>query len=153
MYKTRIGGRIQQKKGSRLEKAIYQSMPIHMKNEIVQNRIFYNENGDAIVEYDMIYTYGDFSISFEIKGINEDICNDEFRQNKIIEQAIKQHEFIKSLNIKNQTVICLVTGNSTINNIIQSRLEEYNIIVAVGRFPKNVVNDAINKLKSLNIIS
>lgn len=140
-------GRIYQKKGNRLENAIYKAMPFNIKTSIIKNYIDVDECGNAIIEYDLMYINGDTMISFEIKGINDKLCaNNEHRQ-KILMQAIRQYNYLKSINKNALTVFCFVTGNANMDKTFVNLLESHGILVSVGKFPKNVVNNAINKLR------
>lgn len=141
-------GRIYQKKGNRLESAVYNAMPHHIKNNMVKNHIDFNECGDAIVEYDMLYTNGDMVIGFEVKGINDKLCANNNHRKKIIDQAEKQNNHLKSINQSAKTVFCFVTGNANMDMSFAEDLESRGIITAIGKFPKNVVKDAINKLNN-----
>jgi hypothetical protein len=121
-YYTQLpGGRCYQKGGERLEKAIYNCIPQYLKKYIKQNLRPKNNNGDVIVEYDMLYVTENKIVSIEVKGLNNKTSNCPERQIKLFNQAIRQKHFLDETflnkNIKIGVIFCFVTGkhNSILN--------------------------------------
>ena len=153
-YYTQLpGGRCYQKGGARLEKATFNCIPDYIKKHIKQNLRPKKDNGDVIVEYDMLYLNDDQMISIEIKGLNDKTSNCPDRQNKLFNQAIRQKHFLDETfsdkNIKLGVVFCFVTGKNSLplNRDFVFQLENNGIIVSIGKTPNETIKNAINQLK------
>jgi hypothetical protein len=153
-YYTQLpGGRCYQKGGARLEKATFNCIPESIRKHIKQNLRPKKDNGDVIVEYDMLYVNDDQMVSIEVKGLNDKTSNCPDRQNKLLNQAIRQKKFLDETflkkNIKIGVIFCFVTGknSSIINQDFIDELENHDIIVAIGTTPNETIKNSIIKLK------
>jgi hypothetical protein len=153
------GGRCYQKGGARLERATYECLPNDIKQHTKTNFKPLKDNGDVIVEYDMIYCKNKQLISLEVKGLNYKTSKCPDRQARLLNQAIRQRDYLisnfsqKYDNIK--VVFCLVTGKTNKNidiNFINS-LTSNNILVAIGETPNDTVKNALTQLKTLGFFS
>lgn len=110
------GGKRYQKDGCRLEKAFYKTLPSIIKKNVLINVKPLHSNGNAIIEFDMIYMSDSSKriISFEIKGVNKYTTNDTKRQTKLLEQGLRQKKYlIKNYADYNIDIIyCFVTGKT-----------------------------------------
>lgn len=153
------GGRCYQKGGCRLEQASYNCLPEDIKKNTLTNLRPKKENGDVIVEYDMIYSKGDEMISFEIKGLNNNTSRCPDRQQRLLNQAIRQRLFLmehfKSKNLKIIVIFCLVKGKN--NDIIDQKfidsLINNDIMVAIGASPNETIKNAIKQLKDIGFLA
>jgi hypothetical protein len=147
------GGRCYQKGGARLENAIFNCLPDDIKRMTHTNLRPKKDNGDVIVEFDMIYNKGNELISFEVKGLNNKTSRCPDRQMKLYNQAIRQKSFLienfKNNNLKISVVFCFVTGknDSNIDEQFINKLKNEGIIVSIGESPNETIKDAIKKLK------
>jgi hypothetical protein len=159
VYNHLPGGKCYQKGGYRLEQAIYKCLPLNIKKHIKLNIRPLNDLGDIIVEYDMIYCNSDEIISFEVKGLNKKTLNCPDRQNKIINQAIRQKKFLTETfahtDIDIVVVFCFVTGNNQtpIDDDFLNCLRNIGVIVSVGPTPKDSMTNALQQLKTIGFMS
>ena len=150
------GGRIYQKAGSRLENAIYKNLPGILKQNISRNHKIKKSNGDILVEYDLLYQYKNHIISFEIKGINSNVINNENYQDKLFSQAKRQIKYLDLIapDKKKLCIFCLITDNNTvINPKLIIELNKVNIMIGIGNTPANCVKQIysiLTKNKLLN---
>ena len=153
------GGRCYQKGGARLERATYECLPHDIKQNIKTNFKPQKVNGDVIVEYDMIYCKNKELISFEVKGLNYKTSKCPDRQSRLLDQAIRQRDYLYSNFLhkykKIKVVFCLVTGktNKNIDTNFINLLTSNDILVAIGETPNDTVKNATNQLKKLGFFS
>jgi hypothetical protein len=158
-YMQLPGGRCYQKGGARLETATFNCIPESIKKHIKQNLRPKKDNGDVIVEYDMLYVNGKEMISIEVKGLNNKTSNCPERQNKLLNQAIRQKQFLDEMfitkGIKICVVFCFVTGknSSSINQDFINELINNDIIVGVGETPNETIKNVIIQLKKNGFLS
>jgi len=157
-YYTQLpGGRCYQKGGARLEKAVYNCIPDTIKKHIKQNLRPKKDNGDVIVEYDMLYVNNNHMVSIEIKGLNDKTSNCPDRQHKLLNQAIRQKQFLDETfthkNVNIGVIFCFVTGKNSLplNQEFIANLENNGIIICIGETPNDVVKNAILTLKNNNL--
>ena len=149
------GGRCYQKGGARLEQALYNCLPDEIKKDTLMNLRPKNENGDVIVEYDMIYNKGNDLISFEVKGLNYKTSRCLERQARLFNQAIRQKHFLmdtyKNRDFNISVVFCIVTGKTDkdIDTQFINKLKRNGILISVGESPNETIKDAIKQLKEL----
>jgi hypothetical protein len=167
------GGRRYQKDGNRLEKAFFNILPKTIKKDVRVNVKPLYLNGNAIIEFDMIYMSDSSKriISFEIKGVNKYTTDDYNRQTKLLSQGLRQKKYlIENYNDYNINIIyCFVIGKTNKNNkntkktlsdsewksvlpvdITKSldinfikKLKNNGINVAIGETPQHCVNKAL----------
>lgn len=150
------GGRTYQKAGSRLENAIYKNLPDLLKQNISKNHKIKKSNGDILVEYDLLYQNKNHIISFEIKGINSNVINNESYQNKLFSQAKRQIKYLDliSPNKKKLCIFCLITDNNTvINPNLIAELNKANIMIGIGNTPSSCIKQIYNILIKKNLLN
>jgi hypothetical protein len=154
------GGKCYQKGGYRLEQASYNCLPYEIKENTLTNLKPKKANGDIIVEYDMIYSKGNEIISFEIKGLNNRTSQSLERQERLLNQAIRQKTFLMDnfkdrKDIKIVVIFCLVKGKK--DDIIDvnfiNKFKEHNIMIAIGSSPNDTIKNAIKVLKEAGFLS
>lgn len=148
------GGKKYQRDGVRLENAFYNGLSKTIKSNISTNVQPRYSNGNAIVEFDMIYRSDSSKriVSFEIKGVNSNTINNLVRQQRLIAQGVRQKEFLKK-NFSDYTVDCIycfVTGKIKNETIEESNTSEWVSVTIVK--PKPVLDpEFIKKIKSKGI--
>lgn len=153
------GGRCYQKGGARLEKAVYNCIPQYLKKNIKLNLRPKKNNGDVIVEYDMLYINNNQMVSIEVKGLNDKTSNCPDRQLKLFNQAIRQKQFLDETftkkNIKIGVFFCFVTGKNSLppNKDFITTLEDNDITVCIGETPNDAIKNAINMLKNKGFLT
>lgn len=154
------GGKCYQKGGYRLEQASYNCLPNEIKENTLTNLKPKKVNGDIIVEYDMIYSKGNEIISFEIKGLNNRTSQCLERQERLLNQAIRQKTFLidnfkDRKDVKIVVIFCLVKGkkDDIIDSNFINRFKEQNIMVAIGTSPNDTIKNAIEQLKESGFLS
>ena len=146
-------GRSIQKGGKRLEQAVYNALPENIKLKTQLNVRHTDEFNNYIIEFDMLYINPKKKsvISFEIKGVNEKTINDRDRQQKLIDQCLKQKEYLQQyyLNYTIKTILCFVTGYTN-NDVIDERfiaiIRGNGIYVCTGKTPHRLANNALTEL-------
>lgn len=171
------GGKRYQKDGGRLEKAFFNSLPNKIKNNVSVNIKPMHPNGNAIVEFDMLYRSDSLKriISFEIKGANKKTIDSIERQDKLIYQGLRQKKYLSETfeNYTIDNIYCFVTGKNkdfegkknsddsewkcvishepkkTIDNEFLKRLKQNGFFVAIGETPQHCVKKALFILELL----
>ena len=149
------GGRVYQKAGSRLENAIYKNLPEILKQNITKNHKVKKSNGDVLVEYDLLFENKNNIISFEIKGINTTVSNNEDYQKKLFSQAKRQMKYLDLIapNKNKVCIFCLITDNNTvINPKLLNELNKADVMVGIGNTPANCVKRIYNVLNKKNLL-
>jgi len=150
------GGKKYQKDGARLETAFYNGLPKWIKKYFSVNVKPRHDNGNVVVEFDMIYTSDSSKriISFEIKGVNPNTINNLERQRKLISQGTRQKKWLSEnySDYKVDTIYCFVTGKIKTTEIIEeSQTNSDWKSVTIVRNKPNLDTEFIKKIKDNGI--